>query len=113
ASSLLARGTARAGEMAVRSALGASQSRLVRQLLTESALLAIFGCLAGVGLAILALRGLVLVAPSNLPVADVRLDWRVLTFAGLTTVLTTFLFGALPALRLSRANAPAALRDGA
>jgi predicted permease len=113
ASSLLARGTARAGEMAVRSALGASQSRLVRQLLTESALLAVLGCLAGVMLAMIALRALVLVAPSTLPVADVQLDARVLAFAGLTTVLTTFLFGALPAMRLSRANAPAVLRDGA
>jgi predicted permease len=113
ASSLMARGTARAGEMAVRSALGASQSRLVRQLLTESALLAVVGCAAGVVLAILALRTLVLVAPPTLAIADVRLDGRVLAFAGLTTVLTTFLFGALPAMRLSRANAPAVLRDGA
>ena len=113
ASSLLARGTARAGEMAVRSALGASQSRLVRQLLTESALLAVAGCAAGVGLAMLALRALVLVAPPTMAVADVHLDGRVLAFAGLTTVLTTFLFGALPAMRLSRANAPAVLRDGA
>ncbi len=113
ASSLLARGTGRAGEMAMRSALGASQSRLVRQLLTESALLAVLGCVAGVVLAIIGLRGLVLVAPSTLPVADVHLDARVLVFAGLTTVLTTFLFGALPAMRLSRANSPASLRDGA
>jgi predicted permease len=99
--------------MAVRSALGASQSRLVRQLLTESALLAVVGCAAGIGLAILALRALVLVAPPTMAVADVHLDGRVLVFAGLTTVLTTFLFGALPAMRLSRANAPAVLRDGA
>jgi predicted permease len=112
ASSLLARGTARAGEMAVRSALGATQSRLVRQLLTESALLAVVGCAAGVVLAIVALRALVLVAPPTLPISEVRLDGRVLAFAGLTTVITTFLFGALPAMRLTRASASVALRGG-
>jgi putative ABC transport system permease protein len=112
ASSLLARGTARAGEIAVRSALGATQSRLVRQLLTESALLACAGCAAGVALATLALRALVLVAPPTLAVGDVRVDGWVLGFAGVTTVLTTFLFGVLPAMRLSLANAPAVLREG-
>jgi putative ABC transport system permease protein len=112
ASSLLARGTARAGEIAVRSALGATQSRLVRQLLTESALLAIAGCAAGVVLAIVALRALVLVAPATLPIGDVRIDGWVLAFAGFTTVFTTFLFGALPAMRLSSAKGPAVLREG-
>jgi putative ABC transport system permease protein len=112
ASSLLARGTARSGEMAIRSALGATQGRLVRQLLTESALLAFVGCAAGVAVAILSLRALVLVAPATLPIGDVRIDGWVLVFAALTTVLTTFLFGALPAMRLARANAPATLRDG-
>jgi putative ABC transport system permease protein len=112
ASSLLARGTARAGEIAVRSALGATQWRIVRQLLTETALLAVVGCAAGVAVAIAALRVLVLVAPPTLPIGDVRVDGWVLAFAGLTTVLTTFLFGALPAMRLSRANAPEVLREG-
>lgn len=113
ASSLLARGTARAGELAVRSALGATQSRLVRQLLTESALLAFVGCATGVALAMVALRVLMVVAPAALPIGEVRMDVWVLAFAAATTVLTTFLFGALPAMRLSRANAPAVLREGA
>jgi putative ABC transport system permease protein len=113
ASSLLARGTARAGELAVRTALGATQSRLVRQLLTESALLAFVGCAAGVALASIALRALVLGAPATLPIGEVGMDAWVLAFAAATTILTTFLFGALPAMRLSRANAPAVLRDGA
>lgn len=112
ASSLLARGTARAGEIAVRSALGATQSRLVRQLLTESALLAFAGCAAGVMLAFVAIKALIYVAPPTLPIGEVRIDGWVLAFAGLTTVLTTFLFGALPAMRLSRARGPAVLREG-
>ncbi|MFN8571407.1 MAG: ABC transporter permease [Gemmatimonadaceae bacterium] len=112
ASSLLARGTGRQGELAVRSALGATTSRLVRQLLTESALLAIGGCVVGIALAVGALKALVLVAPAELRLHDVHIDGWVLGFAGLTTVLTTFLFGTLPALRLARGNTSTVLRGG-
>lgn len=112
ASSLLARGTARAGEIAVRSALGATSGRLVRQLLTESAILATAGCATGVLLALVSLRLLPLVTPATLSLADLRIDGWVLGFAVLITVLTTVLFGVLPALRLSRASSPSSLRDG-
>ena len=112
ASAMLARGTARAGELAVRSALGATRVRLVRQLLTESALLAILGAVAGLLLAALLLRALGLFAPASLHVERVRVDAWVQGFALLVALVTTVLFGLLPALRLSDTNTGSALREG-
>jgi putative ABC transport system permease protein len=110
---LLARGVTRQRELAVRSALGASWLRIVRQLLTESLLLASLGGLAalllatwGMGL----LRGL---SPGNLPrVQEVRLDGRVLTFTLLVSLLTGVIFGLIPALRAARTNLCEALNEG-
>ena len=112
ASAMLARGTARAGELAVRAALGATRLRLVRQLVTESAMLSVLGCAVGLGLASLLLRVLPLVAPEGYDLTSVRIDTRVLVFAAGVTIVTALLFGLLPALRLSGGGGSAMLREG-
>ena len=103
---LLARGVARQRELAVRTALGAGRGRLVRQLLTESLLLAALGGVAGVALAWGGLRAMVALLPAAMPrLGEVALDGRVLLFALAATVGTGLVFGLVPALRVSRANA--------
>jgi predicted permease len=97
---LLARGTVREQELAVRAALGASPGRLVRQLITESLLLALAGGLLGLLVAVLGSEGLVQLAASRLPRAsEVRLDATVLAFTLGLTALTGVLFGLIPAMR--------------
>jgi predicted permease len=113
ASTLLARGAGRERELAVRASLGAGRGRVVRQLLTESAVLATLGALAGIGLAALLLRALQALSPASLPRAgDVRLDGGVLAFTLLMTAVTALLCGILPAVRLSGGSAARSLRDG-
>jgi putative ABC transport system permease protein len=114
ASTLLARGAGRERELAVRASLGAGRGRIVRQLLTESAVLATIGALAGVGLAALLLRVLRALSPAALPrIGDIRLDVGVLTFTLLMTAITALLCGILPAVRLSDTSAAGSLRhDG-
>jgi len=112
ASAGLARGTARTGELAVRSALGASRMRIVRQLLTESALLSLLGCLAGLLTARFLLRVALPLAPEGLGLDRIGIDARVLAFAGVVAVITTMLAGLLPALRLSDTGTGTVLRAG-
>jgi predicted permease len=113
ASTLLARGAGRERELAVRASLGAGRGRMVRQLLTESAVLATIGAAAGVGVAALLLRALEALSPAALPRADdVRLDAGVLAFTLAATAVTALLSGILPAVRLSDADAGGALRAG-
>ena len=111
---LLARAWLREREVALRAALGAGSARLTRQLLTESAVMALIGGAVGVGLAALAIGALAAAAVDFLPPAMLpRLDLRVAGFALLASLLTGFLFGALPAWRARRPNLVDAMRrDG-
>jgi len=109
----LARAGGRARELAVRSALGATRSRLVRQLLAENVLLAVAGGLLGSLLARAGLQTLLALAPSGIPrLGDVAIDARVLGFAILLSFLTALLFGTLPALQATRPDLEEALRQG-
>lgn len=111
---LLARAMARGRELAVRTALGSGQERLVRQLLTESLFLAGIGGTLGVLLAFLILPLLIRVVPNTLPIADVpSIDFRVLAFAALLSGITGISFGVLPAHRVFRHADLTALREGA
>jgi predicted permease len=110
---LLVRGDARAREMAVRTAMGASPGRLARQLFTESVLLAVAGAALGLGLAVVALRVLTRIDPTSLPpVAPVHFDLTVVVFTLLLSVVTTLVFGLVPALRTLRVDLVESLREG-
>jgi len=110
---LLVRGDARLREMAVRTAVGAAPNRLMRQLFTESLVLAIAGAVLGLGLAALALRVLTTLDPTTLPpLAPVRLDGVVVAFTLALAVVTTLLFGLAPALRMMHVNLVESLREG-
>ena len=101
ASLLLARVPGRLREAAIRTALGASRPRILRQMLTETLLLSVAGGMAGIWIAGIAVGWLVRMAPANIPRLDeVRLDPRVLIFAVGISLCTGILFGLLPALRL-------------
>lgn len=111
---LLTRADRLSREMAVRAALGAGRGRLVRMTLTESVVLALGGGLLGLGLAYAALRVIVAAAPTSIPrAADVGLDATVLGFTLLLSLLTGLVFGAAPALRLSRTSLAVSLKEGA
>jgi predicted permease len=109
---LLARGAARAREMAVRAALGAGWGRLVRQLLTESMVLSVAGTIVGVALGALGLRGLLAIGASKLPRLDaVPFDGRVLLFSLVVLVITGAIIGLAPALRLLRSDMKTLMND--
>ncbi|MGH9865718.1 MAG: ABC transporter permease, partial [Candidatus Acidiferrales bacterium] len=111
---LLARVPRRMREAAIRTALGATRARLVRQMLTESLLLGILGGALGIWLATFAVRWLVHAAPPGIPRLDeVTMDMRVLVFAVLISVFTAAFFGILPAWRVAHAEPQDALKSGA
>ncbi len=100
---MLSRAVVREKEMGIRAALGAAPRRIMRQLLTESVLLAIVGAALGLGLAAAGLNILKTALPADTPrLLDVHLDWRVLMFTGGLAILTGLAFGLAPALQSSR-----------
>ncbi len=108
----LSRAMARQKEIAVRTALGATRGRVVRQLLTESVLLAFAGGALGVALAFLALRFVRLVGPQSVPrMSDIGIGVEALAFTFVVCVLSAILFGLAPALRVSRVDVQAALQE--
>jgi putative ABC transport system permease protein len=111
---MLARASARDREIAVRLALGASRGRLIRQLLSESLLLALAGTVCGASLAWTLSQSLIsYLSTANNPLfVDLSLDWRVLGFMAALAFLTTILFGLMPALRATRAAPVEALKSG-
>ena len=110
---LLARGSDRERELAVRAAVGGSRVRIAVLLLTESLLLAIAGAAAGVGLATFGVKAFVLLSPTNVPrLLEVAVDLRVLAFALAAAVVTGVFFGLLPAWYAGRTDVNEALKDG-
>lgn len=109
---LLARASVREREIAVRQAIGASRSRLIAQLLSESMLLAFFGTVLGAALAAGLSRGLIafLSTENNRMFVGLGLDWRILGFMAAMAVLTCVLFGLVPALRATRVSPASVMR---
>jgi predicted permease len=109
---LLVRAEARQQELAIRAALGAGRGRIVRELLLESLLLGLIGGALGVGLAYAGLRLLVAIGPANLPrLSEISLDGRALEFTLVLSLLSSLLFGLIPALKYAGPRISAALRS--
>ena len=110
---LVSRAAVRKKEFAIRAAVGASRIRLIRQLLTESVLLALAGGFVGVGVAYLTLIALRRFGPENIPrLNEVSLDGRVMLFTFLVALLTGLFFGLAPALKASRVDLNEVLKEG-
>jgi putative ABC transport system permease protein len=108
----LASATSRYREFAIRAALGARRSRVVRQFLTESVLLSLVGGGAGLALAVWLVRALVLLMPKNTPrLEEIRLDYRVVLFTLGTSILTGIIFGLAPAFQASKTNLNDVLKE--
>ena len=109
----LVRGASRSSEIAVRTALGASRWRLIRQLLTESLLISVAGAVIGTLLAAWAVDLVVSFGPHGLPrLTEIAVNGRILLFAALLAIATGVLFGLVPALHATRGDVTPALRDG-
>ena len=114
---LLARSAGRKREIAVRTAVGAGRGRIVRQLLTESAVLFLAGGVLGLGLGVAGVRALLAMNPGHIPRigihgAAIATDWRVVGFTLLLSLGSGVLFGLIPALDVSRADLSATLKEG-
>ena len=109
---LLARGTSRARELAIRASLGAGRARLVRQLLTESLVLSLSGAALGLGVAAAILRGVRAVSPEDIPrLEHAAVDGPVLAFTLALAIVCTVVFGLVPAIRASGSSLQATLRE--
>jgi len=109
---LLASAASRQKEMAIRAALGASRWRVMRQLFTESTLLALTGGALGLLVAFWGLAGIVRLLPADFPrLNEINMDWRVLAFTFVASVLTGILFGLVPALQISRPDVQETIRE--
>ncbi len=113
ASLMLARATKRRKEIAIRLSLGASRAQLIRQLLTESLLLSLIGGAAGLLLAIWIIDLVVAFKPPvDIPITiDLQMDWRVLLFSIVLSLVTSILFGIVPALQATKSDVVGALKD--
>jgi len=110
---LLARGAARSKELAIRTAIGAGRARIVRQLLTESVVLAALATLVGLAFAWIGVHVLLRAAPSTIPrLATTRIDGGVLLFALGVAAASSIIFGLVPALRTARGDIQRTLREG-
>lgn len=110
---LLARGATRQKEMAIRAALGAGRRRMIRQLLTESMLLALIGGVIGLLLALWSIDALVALSPSDLPrLQEIGIDLRVLGFTLLVSLVTGAVFGLAPAWQSSKTDLNESLKEG-
>ena len=99
---LLARGSARQGELSVRAAIGAGRARLIRQLVTESMVLGIIGGALGLGLAYWSMQALIAARPADLPrIDDIRLSGTVVFFTFALALVTSMIFGLIPALQIT------------
>ncbi len=110
---LLARAAARQKEIAVRTALGAGRWRIIRQLLTESVLLSVFGGALGLLIGYWGVKALVSLNEDRIPRAsEISLDWRVMLFTFGVSIVTGVLFGIVPALQTTRADLHETLKEG-
>ncbi len=110
---LLARSTGRSREFAIRSAIGASPGRVIRQLLTESVLIGVAGGALGLLLAKWGTRAIIAALPDALPRADeINMDWHVLLFTAGISILTGVLFGLAPAFKALQSNMHETLKEG-
>ena len=110
---LLARGATRAGELAIRAALGAGRARIARQLLTESVVLAVLSAIVGIGFAAWGIRALVAAAPPGVPrLEQTALDPYVLGFTLIVTLVSAMMFGVAPALRAARVDVQTVIKAG-
>jgi len=111
---LLSRAALREREVAIRVALGAGRSRIIRQVLTESALLSLAGGAAGLLLALWGLKVLIALSPANIPRLDqTGIDGKVLAFTIAVSLITGLIFGIAPALQSSRSDPNESLKEGA
>jgi putative ABC transport system permease protein len=113
---LLARATLRKREIAIRTAVGAGRGRIIRQVLTETLLLSLFGGAAGLICGFVGLHALLAINPGNIPRVGpnggaISLDWRVVAFAIAVSALTGVLFGLIPAFHSSRTDLTATLKE--
>jgi predicted permease len=110
---MLARAAGREREMAIRGALGASSGRLTRQLLSESLILGVMAGVAGLVVAAASLRGLVQLLPADTPrLNEISLHWPVFLFAAVASLMTGFIFGLIPALKMASPNLQGMLGSG-